>query len=140
MIIDRIEAANIAAMKERNKVARAILSYVITRYKNEAIELKAIGKDISDVEMVKIINKVLKELVEEKEGYETAGNKEEVISISHQMEIVKTFLPQLMNEDEIREEIAKLEDKSMPTIMKHFKANFDGKVDMSLVSKIAREK
>ena len=34
--------------------------------------------------------------------------------------------------------IANLEDKSMPSIMRHFKANFAGKVDMQLVNKIAR--
>ena len=40
--------------------------------------------------------------------------------------------------EEIIEEINKLDDKSMPSVMKHFKANFAGKVDMSLVSQIVR--
>ena len=44
----------------------------------------------------------------------------------------------MMSEDEIRNIIANLEDKSMPSIMRHFKANFAGKVDMQLVNKIAR--
>lgn len=44
----------------------------------------------------------------------------------------------MMSEDEIRAEIDKLSDKSMPSIMKHFKTNFAGKVEMSLVSKIAK--
>ena len=44
----------------------------------------------------------------------------------------------MMSEDEIKAEINKLEDKSIPSVMKHFKANFAGKVDMSLVNKIAR--
>ena len=34
--------------------------------------------------------------------------------------------------------IDKLEDKSIPAVMKHFKANYAGQVDMSVVSKIAR--
>ena len=45
----------------------------------------------------------------------------------------------MLSEEEIRAEIAKLEDKSIPSIMKHFKANFAGKCDMGLVNKIARE-
>ena len=45
----------------------------------------------------------------------------------------------MLSEDEIRKIIASLEDKSMPSVMKHFKINYDGKVDMALVSKIARE-
>ena len=44
-----------------------------------------------------------------------------------------------MTEDEIKTEIAKLADKSIPSVMKHFKANFQGKCDMGLVSKLAKE-
>lgn len=44
----------------------------------------------------------------------------------------------MLSEDEIRQEILKLEDKSIPSVMKHFKTNFVGKVDMGLVSKVAR--
>ena len=43
-----------------------------------------------------------------------------------------------MSEEEIRKVIDSLEDKSIPAVMKHFKMNYDGKADMSLVSKIAR--
>lgn len=139
MLITQIEAANIDALKQRDKSARAILSVVVNRYRMEGIELKSAGKEIGDVEMVKIINKVLKELDEEKEGYQQVENTSEVESISHQIDIIKQYLPKLMSEEEIRAEIAKLPERSMPVIMKHFKMNFDGKVDMSLVSKIARE-
>ena len=45
----------------------------------------------------------------------------------------------LGSEDEIRAIINTLEDKSIPSVMKHFKANYQGQVDNSLVSKIARE-
>ena len=44
----------------------------------------------------------------------------------------------MLSEDEIRKEIDSLEDKSIPSIMKHFKVNFQGKVDMALVNKIAK--
>ena len=44
----------------------------------------------------------------------------------------------MLTEEEIRKEISTLDDKSLPNVMKHFKTNFQGKVDMGLVSKIAR--
>ena len=44
----------------------------------------------------------------------------------------------MMSEDEIRIEIEKLDDKSISSIMKHFKTNFAGKVEMSIVSKVAK--
>lgn len=138
MIIDELQKANIEALKAHNTTVRAILSVVISRYKMLAIELKAEGKEASDVDMLKLIAKVLKELDEEKEGYAKVGNVEEVKSISEQIVAISKYLPKMLSEEEIRNEISKLDDKSIPSVMRHFKANFDGKVDMSLVNKIVR--
>ena len=139
MLINELEKANIEALKNKDKTARAVLSVVINKYRVNAIELKAQGKEASDADVVKVINKVVKELEEEKAGYEKLGRVEDVKAIEEQKAIIEKYLPKLMSEEEIRKVIASLEDKSMPSVMKHFKMNYDGKVDMSLVSKIARE-
>lgn len=138
MLINELEKANIEALKNKDKTARAVLSVVINKYRVNAIELKAQGKEASDADVVKVINKVVKELDEEKAGYEKLGRNDDAKAIEEQKAIIEKYLPKLMSEDEIRKIIVSLEDKSMPSIMKHFKANYDGKVDMSLVSKIAR--
>ena len=138
MIIDELSKANMEALKARDNTARAVLSIVINRYKNEGIELKAKGVDISDKDMVRIISKVMKELDEEKEGYVKTNRLEDASGVDKQKEIIAKYLPKMLSEEEIRVEISKLEDKSMPSIMKHFKVNFDGQVDMGLVNKIAR--
>ena len=139
MLRDELSKANIEALKARDQVARAIYSVLIAKYKAFAIELKAQGKEATDADLVKIITKTIKELDEEKESYEKAGRSEEVKNILTQKSLIEKYLPKLMSEEEIRKIIASLEDKSMPSVMKHFKMNYDGKVDMSLVSKIARE-
>ena len=41
-------------------------------------------------------------------------------------------------DSQIKAIILGLEDKSIPAVMKYFTTNYDGKVDMGLVSKIAR--
>ena len=71
-------------------------------------------------------------------SYLKVNNQEKVNAIAHQEELISKYLPKMLSEDEIRKEIDSLEDKSIPSIMKHFKANFQGKVDMSLVNKIAK--
>lgn len=139
MLINELEKANIEALKNKDKTARAVLSVVINKYRVNAIELKAQGKEATDADLVKVINKVVKELDEEKAGYEKLGRIEDVKGIESQKAIITKYLPKLMSEDEIRKVIASLEDKSMPSVMKHFKMNYDGKVDMAVVSKIARE-
>ena len=138
MLINELEKANIEALKTKDKTARAVLSVVINKYRVNAIELKAQGKEATDTDLIRVINKVVKELDEEKEGYEKLGRVEDVKNIEEQKAVIEKYLPKLMSEDEIRKVIASLDDKSMPSVMKHFKANYDGKVDMSLVSKIAR--
>ena len=138
MIIDDLKKANIEAMKSKDNDARAALSIVLTKYKLQEVEARSQGKEIGDAECLSIIQKVLKELSDEKEGYLKVNNQGRADKITKQEEVLKGYLPKQLSEEEIRKEIASLEDKSIPSIMKHFKANFAGKVDMSLVSSIAR--
>jgi len=138
MLIDEIKAANINAMKAHDNIARGVISVVMTKYKLQEVEMKAQGKEISDAELLSIIQKTLKELSDEKEGYLKVNNTERVNNIEQQEKVLQAYLPKQLSEEEIKIEIAKLDDKSMPNVMKHFKTNFAGKVDMSLVSKIAR--
>lgn len=138
MLIDELSKANMEALKARDQVARAVYSVIISKYKAVAIELKAQGKDAVDADLVKIITKSIKELDEEKEGYEKAGRVDDVKNVETQKALIEKYLPKLMGEDEIRKIIDSLEDKSMPSVMKHFKMNYDGQVDMSVVSRIAR--
>ena len=44
----------------------------------------------------------------------------------------------MMSEEEIKAIIDAMEDKSIPAIMKKFKSEYAGKVDMGLVNRIAR--
>ena len=138
MLIDEISKANIEALKARDQVARAIYSVLLAKYKALDIELRAQGKETTDTDFVKLITKTIKELEEEESSYAKAGRTEEVQNIKMQKALIEKYLPKLMSEEEIRKIIASLEDKSMPSVMKHFKLNYDGQVDMSLVSKIAR--
>lgn len=138
MIIDEIKKDNVQAMKDKNALARAIYGVVMNKVLLASIEAKKDGKEVSDADVVQILQKTIKELSEEKENYVKAGNMVEAENIEKQKAIVSKYLPQMMSEEEIKAEIEKLEDKSIPSIMKHFKANFAGKVDMGLVNKIAR--
>ena len=138
MLIDEIKAANINAMKARDNTARAVLSVVLTKYKLQEVELRANGKEIGDKELLGIIQKVLKELADEKEGYLKVNNQERADNIAKQEEVLSSYLPKQLSEEEIRNIISSLEDKSVPNVMKHFKMNYAGQVDMSLVNSILR--
>ncbi len=138
MLIDEIKSANIEAMKARDNTSRAVLSIVLTKYKLQEVELKSQGKEIGDAELLSIIQKVIKELEDEKAGYLKVNNQERADNISKQMEVISSYLPKQLSEEEIRKIIDSLEDKSVPSVMKHFKMNYAGQVDMSLVNRVLR--
>lgn len=136
MLIDEIRKANIAAMKAHDEAARSSLSIVISRY--QELKTNGSGKDVTDVDVVKIVQKLLKELDEERDSYAAAGRMEQAKAIEEQKKAISGFLPKMLGEAEIRSIYAGLADKAMPSVMKYFKEHYDGQVDMSLVSKIAR--
>ena len=138
MIIDDIKKDNVQAMKDKNALARAIYGVVMNKVLLANIEAKKDGKELADTDVVQILQKTIKELTEERENYLKAGNTAEAENIEKQKEILAKYLPQMLSEEEIRNIINGMEDKSIPSVMKHFKANYAGKVDMSLVNKIAR--
>lgn len=139
MLFEEIAKANMDALRNHDKVARSILSIVYGKFKNESINQGLNAKSLPDGDCLNIIKKTIKELDEEKEGYIKVGRQESADEIQQQREIVEKYLPKMMSEAEIRAEIEKLDDKKIPNVMKHFKANFNGLCDMGLVSKIAKE-
>lgn len=138
MIIDEIKKDNVQAMKDKNQVARTIYGVVVNKFMLQNIEKRKVGQEMTDADMVAILQKTIKELTEESENYSKVGNTSQVEEINAQKKILEKYLPQMMSEDEIRAVIASMDDKSIPSVMKHFKANYAGKVDMQLVNKIAR--
>ena len=139
MIEEQIKKANVEAMKNKDTVARAFYSVLMNKIMLEKINKREKGQEITDADVSNIIQKMIKELNDEKDNYQKAGNMEEVAHLEKQLEIAKTYLPKMLSREEIKAEILKLDDKSIPVVMKHFKANFNGQVDMRLVQEVLKE-
>lgn len=139
MIEEQIKKANIEAMKNKDTIARAFYSVLMNKIMLEKINKREKGQEITDADVSNIIQKMIKELNDEKDNFAKAGRSEEVEHLEKQIEIAKTYLPKMLSRDEIKAEINKLADKSIPVVMKHFKANFNGQVDMRLVQEVLKE-
>ena len=138
MLYDEIKKANVEAMKNKDTVARSIYSVVLNKLMLEQIKKREKGQEVDDADVSNILQKTIKELSEEKENYSKVGNQNEVDKISTQISIVEKFLPKMLTREEIAQIISSLEDKSIPNVMKHFKANFNGKCDMRVVQEVLR--
>ena len=112
MLIDEIKKANVEAMKARDNTAKGIYSIIMNKYMLLSIEKKQKGEEATDVDLITIISKTLKELTEEKESYLKVNNLEKANAITHQEELISKYLPKMLTEEEIRKEISTLDDKS----------------------------
>ena len=138
MTLEQFKKEKILAMKNKDKDGVDALNVIITKIMNLTIEKRAVNQEVTEGDVDTIIQKAVKELEEEREGFMKAGRQANVESLTKQIEVVKKYLPKLLSEEEIKEIINALEDKSMPSIMKYFKINYQGKVDMKLVSTLAK--
>lgn len=138
MIRDEINKANIEALKNKDGVAKTILSIMKNKFLLCEIEKRTKNEELTDIDCIQILQKTIKELTEEQENYEKANNSIEAENIANQKKVLEKFLPKMMSKEEIEKEINSLLDKSIPSVMKHFKLNFAGKVDMKDVNEVLR--
>lgn len=134
-----LKKAKMVALKNKDTNAQNVMGVLIAAYQKAESDKKVKGQEMTDADMVSILNKVLKELEDEKAMYESANRTTEAANSLAQMEIVKSYMPAMMSEEEVRKVIEGLEDKSIKNVMMVFKSQYAGKVDMGLVSKVARE-
>lgn len=139
MLIDELKKAQMEALKTKDTLKRSVLQIVTGKVKLAEIEKRTKNELLTDDDVLLVINKVIKELDEEILAFKNANRLEKVEELIKQKQILEAYLPAKLTEEEIKEIINSLEDKSMPNIMKHFKQNYLGKCDMKLVNKLANE-
>ena len=139
MLYEKIKQANVQAMKDKDSVARSIYSVLLNKIMLENIKKREKGQEVDDADISNILQKTIKELSEEKENYIKVNNTNQVEIITKQIEIAQSYLPKMMTKEEIAKEINSLQDKSIPSVMKHFKMNFNGKCDMRTVQEVLKE-
>jgi len=138
MQLEDFKKVKIDAMKAHDKDAVTALNAVINKLMLAGIEKKAAGETMGDEDVVRILQKTINELKEEREGFVKAGREETVLSLDNQIATVEKYLPKMLSEEEIAAIINGLDDKSTPVVMKHFKAEYAGKVDMRLVGTVLK--
>ena len=141
MLFQEIYNSLIQARKNHQELEKSILALLYSNLKNKAIELRV--EELADADTISVIKKLNKQLDEEIQSLApiraTSEKAEAKINeLVEQKKLIEKYLPKQLSEDEIRTIFNSLEDKSIPSVMKYFKTNYTGLVDMSLVSKIAR--
>ena len=140
MLVDELKKANIAALKAHDSNARAIYSVVLNKIAQKEIELRFVNQVLVDADVYQIIQKTLKELQDEEAGYRQVANQVRVELIQQQAQLLVGYLPKMLTEEEVKTEISQLSGQSMPNVMRYFKENFAGRVDLGMVNRLLRNR
>ena len=132
------------AMKARDKLKLSTLRMLVAAIKQKEIDTRT---ELSDDEVISIIEKQVQQRLESAEQYKSAGRDELFEKESQEAEILTTYLPEKMSEEEVAEMIEKIMSdmgevtmKEMGNLMATLKNQAGSKIDMKLASQMVRDK
>ena len=106
MIEERIQKDLVEAMKSHQEVATSAIRFLKTEIQNEKV--KGTYHELTDEEIIKIIQKLVKQRQESMEIYLQAGRNELAETEKGEMEVLKKYLPKQLSEEEITENVKKI--------------------------------
>ena len=143
---NKIQKDLVQAMKDRQEHAVAALRSV----KTAIMEVKTSTngkKNLDDGDIVKIIQKLVKQRKESMDIYSQAGRDELADNENQEMLVLMDYLPKTLTESEVEEIVAKtIADldatsmKDMGKVMGFINKTYSGQVDGSMVSRIVKSK
>ncbi len=131
------------AMKSKDRIRLSTIRMINSLIKNAEIEKRG---ELTDNEIINLLQKYAKQRKEAIEMYEKGGRQDLVEKEKAELQIVESYLPPQMSEEEIRavvEEAIKETEASSPKdigkVMKAVMPKVKGRADGSLVNKIVKE-
>lgn len=104
-------------------------------------------EELTDDDVITVISKQIKMRNDSIKEFEAAGRSDLVEQNKKEIEILNTYMPKQLSEEELTEIIDKVfvevkptSQKDMGLIMKNISPLVKGKADMSLVNKLVKEK
>ena len=135
------------ALKDKDKNIYPTLRLVVSAIKDAEIANRTKeSKGISDSDIMSILKKMLKQRNESFEVYKKAGRQELFDIEKKEIDIISTFLPKQLSEDETRricKDTIKLVGATSPKdigkVMGQLKSKYSDTLDFSKVSSIIKE-
>lgn len=132
------------AMKSGDKFKLTVLRMLKSALQNEKISK---NHDLDENEIIAVIKKQVKVRKDSIKEYTEYNRMDLVENLEHEIEILSKYLPEELSESEINKVIDEVFEKLKPTsikdmgnVMKELNPLLATKADMSIVSKIVKEK
>ena len=143
-LFERIQNDMYAAMKAGEKEKSNTLRTTLAKLKDKRIEKR---DDLSEAETIKVLQTLVKQGKESVELFEKGGRPELAASENGEIDILNSYLPQMISEDNIRNIVQTVVDevgavsmadlgKVMPKVMARGEGLIDGKTAQQFVREI----
>ena len=144
---NQIEEKLNQALKAKDKNTYPTLRLVVSAIKDAEIAGRTKGqKEISDSDITTILKKMIKQRNESCEVYKKAGRNELLENETKEIEVINSFLPKQLSEDETKKICADVVKsvgassmKDMGKVMGALKSKHSDTLDFSKVSSIIKE-
>ena len=144
VLYEKIQSDMYTAMKAGEKEKASTLRTVLAKLKDRQIDTR---EPLSEKDEIKVLQTLVKQRKESIDLYQKGGRSELAEAESFELEIINTYLPEMMNEDDVRKLIEEIIEetgaqsmadlgKVMPQIMKQGKGLIDGKSAQRIVSEL----
>ena len=132
------------AMKSSDKLRLSTIRMVRSALKNKEIELR---KKLEDEDIVKVIQVMVRKGEESVEQFQTGGRMDLVEKEKSEIEILKSFLPQPLSQEEILkiidqsiQETQASSPKDIGKVMKSVIPKIEGKADGKLINQLVKKR
>jgi uncharacterized protein YqeY len=132
------------AMKSNDKLRLSTIRMIRSALKNKEIELR---KKLEDEEVIKVIQVMMRKGEESVEQFQTGGRVDLVEKEKKEIEILKSFLPQPLSQEEILniidqsiQETQASSPKDIGKVMKSVMPKIGGKADGKLINQLVKER
>ncbi len=135
----RLLAELTKARKAQAKDQVLLLGTVLSEVKNREIEAR---RALTDEDVVEVFRKAIKRRKESVELYEKAGRAELAAAERREAEVLETWLPAAPSDDEVRTAVREAiagGAKAIGAVMGKVMPRFKGRLDGSVINRIARE-
>jgi len=142
-VLDQLNQDMKQAMKDKATVKLSVIRMVKAAIKNEEIKTQS---ELSDDAVLTVLTRELKQRRDSLHEFEKAGREDLASKIREEIEVLTSYLPAQLSEDEIRQIIREAitatgaaSKKEMGKVMGVIMPKVKGKADGSLVQKIVSE-
>jgi len=133
MIFDQLKKKRVELMKAKDKVTLEMYKMLLAAIKNKVINE---GVEETDEVVLAVIQSEIK--TRKKSIVDYAGREDLIAATKAEIAEYAQYLPKQLTEEEIKTIYDGLEDKTIGPVMKYFKENYNGQVNMGIVNKLIR--